>query len=130
MSGPASLSSPEDALRLAEVALGPDDSIAIVDGAARFVMPITGPMPPDGVLRLDELLLEAVGDHHDARLVLVTRRHTGPSIVLESELAHWRSMQARHHGRALELADWLVFLDDGTVVSLAELAGPASSWGA
>ncbi|MCU1376636.1 MAG: hypothetical protein JWO68_3922 [Actinomycetia bacterium] len=30
-------------------------------------------------------------------------------------------MQARHEGRGLSLFDWLVFVDDGPVLSLAEL---------
>jgi hypothetical protein len=128
VSVPASLSSVEDAIRLAEVALGPDDLVAIVDGAAKLVMPITGPVPPEGVLRIDALLLAAVGDEEGTRLVLVTRRHTGPAIVLESELAHWRHMQREHRGRSLALCDWLVFLDDGTVLSLADLAGPPAVW--
>jgi hypothetical protein len=125
---PASLSSTEDAIRLAEASLGPDDLVAIVDGASKLVMPITGRVPPDAVLSIDELMLQVAGDHEGNRLVLVTRRHHGPSFVLESELDLWRRMQAAHAGRSLPLVEWLVFLDDGTVLSLAELAGPAAVW--
>jgi hypothetical protein len=128
VSVPASLSSTEDAIRLAEVALGPDDLVAIVDGTAKLLMPVSGPVPPDGVLRIDAVMLEAVGDEDGARLVLVTRRHSGPSIVLEAELDRWRRMQAAHRGRSLQLVEWLVFLDDGAVLSLAELAGPPAVW--
>lgn len=128
MSLPTSLSSTEDAIRLAEVSLGRDDLVAIVDGEAKLVMPITGPVPPDAVLGIDEIMLHAAGDGAGNRLVLVTRRHHGPSFVLESELELWRRMQAAHAGRALPLVDWLVFLDDGIVLSLAELAGPPAVW--
>lgn len=128
MSVPTSLSSIEDAIRLAEVALGPDDLVAIVDGAAKLVMPISGRIRPGTIARLDELLLLAIGDDDDGRLVLATRRRTGPAIALEEELADWRTMRAAHVGRALALADWLVFVGDGTVLSLAELAGPPARW--
>jgi hypothetical protein len=126
---PSSLSSIEDALCLAEVALGPDDLVAIVDGAAKLVMPISGDVLPDSVLAVDEIVLGVAGDIDDCRLVLATRRHHGPSIVLESELALWRQLQAAHHGCALRLVDWLVLLDDGIALSLAELAGPPPVWG-
>lgn len=125
---PASLASTEDAIRLAEASLGTCDLVAIVDGAAKIVMPITGPVPADAVLGIDDLLLETVGDAEGARLVFATRRHGGPAIVLEDELARWRLLQREHAGRALVLCDWLVFLDDGTVLSLAELAGPPAVW--
>lgn len=125
---PASLSSTDDAIRLAEVALGPDDLVAIVDGETKLVMPISGPVTPDAVLRLDALLLEVIGDTAGARLVLVTRRHTGPPMVLEAELARWRHLVAEHRGRALQLCDWLVFVRDEVVLSLAELAGPPAVW--
>ena len=125
---PASMSSVDDAIRLAEVALGPDDLVAIVDGDAKLVMPISGAVPPDAVLRIDALLLDALADTDDTRLVLVTRRHTGPAIVLEDELARWRHMVAEHHGRSLRLCDWLVFVRDEVVLSLAEIAGPPAVW--
>jgi hypothetical protein len=125
---PVTLSSTEDAIRLGEVALGNDDLVAIVDGDARFVMPFSGPIPDDAVLGIDELLRLASEDSPGNRLVLVSRRHTGPSFVLESELDQWRTMQAAHVGHVLPLVDWLVFLDDGTVLSLAELAGPPPVW--
>lgn len=129
MSVPTTLSSTEDAIRLAEVALGPDDLVAIVDGDAKLVMPIAGTIRPGAIIRLDHLLLLAMGD--DAgRLVVATRRRTGPAIALEEELADWRTMVAAHDGRDLVLADWLVFLGDGTVLSFAELAGPAARWAA
>jgi hypothetical protein len=125
---PTHLSSIEDAICLAHASLGPDDLVAIVDGETKLVMPITGRVPPDAVLGIDELMLQVTGDREGNRLVLVTRRHTGPSFVLESELDLWRRMQAAHAGRALPLVDWLVFLDDGIVLSLAELAGPPAVW--
>jgi len=89
------------------------------------------PTSPDAVLTVDEMLLELVDaddDLDDCRLVLATRRHHGPSIVLESELALWRQLQAAHRDRALRLVDWLVLLDDGIALSLAELAGPPAVW--
>lgn len=125
---PTSLSSTEDAIRLAGAALGDDDLVAIVDGETKLVMPITGRVPSDAVLGIDELMLQVAGDHDGNRLVLVTRRHHGPSFVLESELELWRRMQAAHAGRALPLVEWLVFLDDDIVLSLAELAGPRAVW--
>jgi hypothetical protein len=126
---PASLTSVEDAIRLAEVALGPDDLVAIVDGDTKLVMPISGPVTPDAVLSVDAMLLEVLGHHEgDVRLVLATRRRTGPSFVLEDELARWRHMLAEHHGSALHLSDWLVFVRDEVVLSLAELAGPPAVW--
>ena len=128
MSIPLTLSSTEDAIRLGEIALGNDDLVAIVDGDARLVLPFAGPVPPDAVLTIDALLLEAGREHEGNRLVLVSRRRTGPSFVLESELGHWRAMQAAHLGHPLPLVDWLVFLDDGIVLSLAELAGPRPVW--
>ena len=129
MSVPSSLSSTDDAIRLAELALGADDLVAIVVGDAKLVMPISGPVTPDAVLRIDALLLEALGDGDgDARLVLATRRWTGPAMVLEDELARWRHMVAEHHGRSLRLSDWLVFVGDEVVLSLAELAGPPAAW--
>lgn len=127
MSVPASLSSTEDAICLAEVALGADDLVAIVDGDAKLVMPISGRVPPGAVVRLDQILLLAVGD--DAtRVVFATRRHSGPAIALEDELADWRTMLAAHAGRPCVLADWLVFVDEKVVLSMAELAGPPASW--
>lgn len=126
---PSSVSSLDDAIRLAEVALGPDDLVAIVDGDAKLVLPIAGPTTPDAVVRLDALLLDALGDHDgEARLVLATRRRTGPATVLEDELARWRRMVADHRGRSLQLRDWLVFVGDDAVLSLATLAGPAATW--
>ncbi|MEA3055081.1 MAG: hypothetical protein QOD30_513 [Actinomycetota bacterium] len=91
-------------------------------------MPISGEVPPDGVRTIDELLLGVAGDQPDCRLVLATRRHRGPSMALESELGLWRDLLAAHRGRELRLVDWLVFLDDGFVLSLAELAGPPPEW--
>ena len=128
MSVPISLSSAEDAIRLGEIALGNDDLAAIVDGEARLVLPFTGQVPPDAVLTIDALLLEAGREHEGNRLVLVSRRRRGPSFVLESELEHWRTMQAAHAGHPLPLVDWFVFLDDGIVLSLAEIAGPPPVW--
>lgn len=128
MSLPTTLSSTEDAIRLAEVALGRDDLVAIVDGPSKLIMPVSGPIRPGAIVRLDHLLLLTIGDDDDGRLVLATRRHTGPAIALEEELADWRTMSAAHDGRRLVLVDWLVFLADGTVLSLAELAGPAARW--
>lgn len=129
MSVPTTLTSTEDAIRLADVALGSDDLVAIVDGSAKLVMPIAGAPPPNAAVRLDELLLAAIGDE-PGRLVLATRRRTGPAFVLEDELAHWRELRRQHRGRALQLCDWLVFVRDDVVLSLAELAGPTASWAA
>ena len=125
---PSSIGCTEDAIAVADAALGPNDLVAIVDGAAKLLVPISGDLPPDGVLTIDELLLNVVGEQPDCRLVLATRRHRGPSMVLESELALWRELLAAHRGRQLRLVDWLVFLDDGYVLSLAELAGPPPVW--
>jgi hypothetical protein len=123
---PASLSSIEDAIQLAEVALGRDDLVAIVD-RVKLVMPISGSIRPGTIIQVDQILLLAHGDDDD-RLVFATRRRTGPCIALEDELADWRTMRAAHEGRDLVLADWLVFVGDGTVLSMAELAGPPTAW--
>ena len=128
MSIPSSLTSTADAIDLASATLGEGDLVAIIDGDAKLVMPITGEVPPDAVLELDELLLEAVPDDAGAHLVLATRRHTGPAFVLEEELARWRQLQVQHRDRALVLCDWLVFVRDEVVLSLAELAGPRARW--
>jgi len=129
VSVPASLSSLDDAVRLADVALGNDQLVAIVEGDAKLVMPIAGPITPDSVLRVDALLREALDDpDRQNRLVLATRRSTGPAMVLEEELARWRHMVAEHEGHPLQLCDWLVFVGDDVVLSVAELAGPPAAW--
>jgi hypothetical protein len=126
---PASIACTEDAIAVAEAVLGDEDElVAIVDGAAKLLVPISGEIPPDGIRNVHALLLEVAGDQPDCRLVLATRRHRGPSMVLESELALWRELLALHRGRELRLVDWLVFLDDGYVLSIAELAGPQPEW--
>ena len=124
---PTTLSSIEDAITLAEIALGRDSFVALVDGPTKLAMPVSGPVPPDAVERVDVILLEALGDVPGHRLVLASRR-SGPPIVTEDELAQWRTLQSCHAGRALVLCDWLVFVDDGEVLSLAELAGPIAPW--
>jgi len=126
---PASIECTEDAIAVADAAFGPDDLVAIVDGAAKLLVPIAGTIPPDAIRNVDALVLEMAGDEPGCRLVLATRRHRGPSMVLESELELWRELLAEHRGRRLRLVDWLVFLDDGFVLSLAELAGPPPVWG-
>jgi hypothetical protein len=127
---PTTLSSTEDAITLAEVALGSDRLVALVDGPAKLVLPITGDVPPEGVERIDGILLLAIGDDPGNRLVLATRRG-GPPAVTEDELACWRMMLARHEGRGLALFDWLVFVDGGGgVLSLADEAGPEPAWAA
>jgi hypothetical protein len=120
------VSSIEDAIYLAELTLG-DDVLAALVIDARMAMPVSGDVPPDGVLTWDDVLLEGIGDEHD-RLVLATRRMTGPAFVLEDELERWRTMQARHGNRNLALTDWLVFVRDEVVLSLAEIAGPPAVW--
>jgi hypothetical protein len=128
-SAPVHLASFDDAVHLADLAFGSQTSaVALVDGGddRKLVMPLEGPMPPDGLLRLDEILLEAVPD--DARLVYATRRDDGLATVREEELATWRQLVARHTGSPLVLCDWLVFVADDTVLSLAELAGPPAPW--
>jgi hypothetical protein len=127
MSVPVSLSSTEDAIHLAQISLGDDDLVAIVDGA-RIVMPISGEVPPDAVLAIDELLLGMGDSLEGCRLVLATRRRQGPECVLESEIFLWRALQHAHAQESLALLDWLVFLDGGIVLSLAELAGPPAQW--
>ncbi len=126
MSTPFVLSSTEDAIYLAELTLG-DDSLAALVVDARMAMPVSGDVPPDGVLAWHAILLEAMGDEPD-RVVLATRRETGPSFVLEDELDRWRTMQHRHCNRELVLADWFVFVRDEVVLSLAEIAGPPADW--
>jgi hypothetical protein len=128
VSAPFVLSSIEDAIYMAELTLG-DDQLAALVVDARMAMPVTGPVPPDGILQYDRVLLDAIGDDRD-RLVLATRRRTGPPFVLEDELAWWRQLRHAHEGRALELADWLVFVRDECVLSLAEIAGPPAAWAA
>ena len=125
---PASIACTEDAIAVAEAALGDDDLVAVVDGAAKLLVPISGDVPPDGVRTVDALLLEVVGDQPGCRLALATRRRHGPSMVLESELALWRELLDAHRHHPLRLVDWLVFLDGGIVLSLAELAGPPPVW--
>jgi hypothetical protein len=120
------VSSTEDAIALAEITLGANTLAAMVTGR-RLAVPVSGAVPADGILHWHAVLLEAIGDQHDT-LVLATRRRTGSTFVLERELAWWRSMQSRHRDRALVLADWLVFVRDEVVLSLAELAGPAAVW--
>lgn len=126
MSAPFTLSSTEDAIYLTEMTLGRDDLAALVVDA-RMAMPVSGDVPPDGVLAFHDVLLAGLGDERD-RLILATRRHTGPSFVLEDELDRWRTMQHRHCNRELVLADWLVFVRDEVVLSLAEIAGPPPDW--
>jgi len=125
---PFTISSTEDAIQVAEIVLG-DDRLAALFTGGRMAMPVTGDVPPDGVLHWDALLVDALGDEHD-RLVLATRRTTGPPFVLEDELDRWRTMRARHAGRNLVLADWFVFVRDEVALSLAEIAGPAAEWAA
>jgi hypothetical protein len=120
------VSSTEDAIHMAELTLG-DDRLAALVLDARMAMPVSGNVPPDGILHWHGVLLDALGDADD-RLVLATRRRTGPAFVLEDELARWRTMQARHTTCNLVLADWLVFVRDEVVLSLAEIAGPEAVW--
>jgi hypothetical protein len=126
---PTTLSSIEDAILLTKVALGPDRLVAVVDGPAKLALPISGDVPPEGVERIDGILLQAIGDDPGNRLVLATRRG-GPAAVTEDELACWRMMVARHEGRGLALFDWIIFVDDGAVLSLADEAGPEPVWAA
>ena len=126
MSVPFVLSSTEDAIYLAELMLG-DDSLGALVVDAQLAIPVSGDVPPDGVLRWHAILLDGIGDRDD-RLVLATRRETGPPFVLEDELDRWRTMQHRHCNRELALADWFVFVRDEVVLSLAEIAGPPVEW--
>jgi len=119
------VSSTEDAIYMAELTLGASDLAALLVDA-KIALPVDG-APPDGVLVWDDFLLRGYGDMPD-RLVLAARRHTGPTFVLEDELDRWRTMQARHCNRELTLADWLVFVRDEVVLSLAEIAGPPAGW--
>jgi hypothetical protein len=120
------VSSTEDAIHMAEVTLGRDTLAALVLDA-RMAMPVSGDVPPDGILHWHGILLEAIG-HTDDRLVLATRRRTGPPFVLEDELDLWRTMQSRHVDQRLVLTDWIVFVRDEVAISLAEIAGPAAVW--
>lgn len=126
MSAPFTVSCTEDAITLAETVLGPDSLAAVVLGS-RMAMPVSGAVPPDGVLSWHAVLLEALADEPDA-IVLATRRHTGPPFVLEDELDRWRTMQARHDDTRLVLTDWFVFVGEDVVLSLAEIAGPPAVW--
>jgi hypothetical protein len=126
VSGSFTVSSTEDAIYMAEMTLGPDSLAALVLDA-RMAMPVSGAVPPDGILHWHGLVLDALGDTDDT-IILATRRRTGPAFVLEDELARWREMKARHDGFELRLADWLVFVRDEVVLSLAEIAGPAAVW--
>jgi hypothetical protein len=126
VSAPFTVSSTEDAIHVAESTLGPHSLCGLVLDA-KMALPVSGDVPPDGVVAWHAILLDALGDQHD-RLVLASRRATGPSFVLEDELASWRAMHERHRGRNLALADWLVFVRDDVVLSLAEIAGPEAAW--
>lgn len=126
MSLPTTLSSIEDAIALADVALGHDRLAAIVDGPAKLVMPVSGDAPVGTLDRLDDILLESV-DGPGNRVLFASRR-VGPAVITEAELATWRGLVSRHRSRSLALCDWLVFVDGGGVLSLAELAGPPPQW--
>ena len=126
MSAPFTVSSTEDAIYLAELFLEKDELGAFLLDA-RAALPVSGAVPPEGILEWDALLLDALGDQPD-RLVLATRRRTGPPFVLEDEIHRWRTMQARHCNRELTLVDWLVFVGDEVVLSLAEIVGPEAVW--
>jgi hypothetical protein len=122
---PFVLSSTEDAIYMAELTLGDDNLAALlVDG---HVALHCADAPTDGMLQWHSFVLELCGDQPD-RLVLASRRHTGPPFVLEDELDRWRTMQHRHCNRELVLADWLVFVRDEVVLSLGEIAGPPPDW--
>ena len=122
---PFVLSSTEDAIYMAELTLGDDNLAALL--ADGHVALHCADAPTDGMLQWHTFVLELCGDLPD-RLVLASRRHTGPPFVLEDELDRWRTMQHRHCNRELVLADWLVFVRDEVVLSLAEIAGPPPDW--
>ena len=91
-----------------------------------------GPFELADLDRLDRCVLEATTlAEPGCRMVLVSR--TDPDGrpcsdgVDEASLELWHSMQARHHAGPVPLLDWLV-VDEGTVVSYAELAGPRVRW--
>ena len=93
-------------------------------------MPVEGPDPgPEHLQKLDELLLKAVGDEHDCRLVFASIRSGEGGAVHEDDLEHWRRLQDRHRGRACRLVDWFVIgAGDRRALSLAETHGPPPGW--
>ena len=125
MSAPFTLSSTEDAIYMAEMTLGDDNLAALLAGS--HVAMHCADAPEDGMLAWHTFLLEVCGDQPD-RLVLASRRQSGPPFVLEDELDRWRTMQHRHCNLELELTDWFVFVRDEVVLSLAEIAGPPPTW--
>jgi hypothetical protein len=119
------VSSTEDAIYMAELTLG-DDTLAALLVDSHVAMHCAD-APPDGMLPWHDFVLDVCGEHPD-RLVMASRRDTGPTFVLEDELDRWRVMHNRHCNRELELVDWLVFVRDEVVLSLAEIAGPQPDW--
>lgn len=127
MSTRVSLSSFTDAAHLADLGFGERTSaVALVEEEAMSLcMPIEGSMSPDGLLRLDDILFAAIPG--DALVVYATRRGGRP-MATEEELAIWRELVGRHAGSPVVLCDWLVFVGDDVLLSLAELAGPPAPW--
>lgn len=129
------LSSTDDALGvvLDVVSVHPDaGAVALLEHRQKgegIAMPVAGPDPgPEGLHRLDAMLLGVVGHEPGYRLLLASIRPTGPVVVVEDDLDTWRRLRARHDGSALELLDWFIVIGRSRALSLGELAGPPARW--
>lgn len=95
-----------------------------------IAMPIEGPEPvPDRLIVLDDVLLRAVGDDPQARIVFGTVRESLGDTIAEDDIRLWRRLLANHAGRQCRLVDWFVLgRAERRAVSLAHIAGPAPQW--
>lgn len=94
-------------------------------------MPIEGPDPgPEHLLLLHNLILKAVGDDTDCRIVLTSVRPQTATVVSEEDLDVWRRLRRQHEGQACVLLDWFVVSGEhqAEALSLAEIAGPPPQW--
>lgn len=125
---PTRFRSARDALDLIEAAFDAHTmTLMIVERATAhgLVVNLTGPVPPDHLERLHQLMLGALRDEPGCRLVLASR--TARLTPGAAEISTWRRLQAHHTGSEVMLLDW--FLTDGErSVSVATAAGDAPAW--
>lgn len=127
------VTSATEAVNIATLARGPEtELVALVEDPltdSGYVMPIDGKSPgPEGIHRLDEILIQAFEGHPGARLIYVTFHHGVNGPTPESEIESWRELCARHATATLQLVDWLVVDACGGRRSLADIAGPPARW--